>query len=265
MKQYIVDAFTDKVFSGNQAAVCIMNSWISKELMLNIAKENNYSETAFAVKEGEHYHLRWFTPGGEVELCGHATLATAYVIMRFYERELTAVTFETLSGILTVDKKDELYEMDFPAYEWENVPITDEMEEALGVRPVEACLSRELLVVLDSQEAVWNFIPDMEKLKRLDGIAVAVTARGTEYDCVSRVFAPKLSIPEDPVTGSTHCFIVPYWAKKLGKNKLTAYQASERRGVLYAECVGERIKIAGEAALYSVSDILPESDYDING
>lgn len=260
MKQYIVDAFTDKVFSGNQAAVCIMESWISKELMQNIAKENNFSETAFVVKEGEHYHLRWFTPGGEVDLCGHATLATAYVIMRFYEKEATSVTFETLSGILTVCKKEELYEMDFPAYEWEQVPVTDVMEDALGVRPVEACLSKELLLVLDSQEAVKKLNPDMEKLRSLNEVAVAITARGVEYDCVSRVFAPNLSIPEDPVTGSTHCLIAPYWAEKMGKNKVIAYQASERSGVLYAECMGERIKIAGKAVLYSVSDILPELD-----
>ena len=256
MKQYIVDAFTDKVFSGNQAAVCVLEEWVSEELMINIAKENNFSEAAFTVKEGEKYRLRWFTPGGEIDLCGHATLATAYVIMQFYEKEISSVVFETLSGTLKVHKKEELYEMDFPAYDFKPIPVTDEIEEALGARPIEAYLSRDLLVVFDLEDTVRNLKPDQEKMKKLDGLVVGVTARGKEYDCVSRVFGPKLNVPEDPVTGSTHCLIIPYWAEKLGKNKLIAYQASERTGILYAEQMGNRVKLAGKVALYSVSDIL---------
>ena len=260
MKQYIVDAFASEVFSGNQAAVCVLDSWIADELMINIAKENNYSETAFAVKEGQHYRLRWFTPKEEIDLCGHATLACAFVIMRFYEKGLARITFQTLSGELAVEKKGDMYELDFPAYEIKQTEVTDEMEQALGARPIEAYLGRDLLLVMDSEKTVEQLTPRMEKLKALDGLALGVTAKGEKYDCVSRVFAPKVNINEDPVTGSTHCMIVPYWADKLMKKQITAYQASERTGILYCEMAGKRVKIAGKAALYAIADILPILD-----
>ena len=261
MKQFIVDAFTDHVFAGNQAAICILEKWPSDEIMLNITKENNFSETAFAVKETEDkYHLRWFTPKAEIDLCGHATLATGYVILEHYNINIASVTFKTLSGDLIVRQKGDLYEMDFPAYKFTRVEVTDAMEEALGVRPIDAVLSRDLLMILDSEDDVKKIKPNLEKLSKLDGLIQAVTAKGSDYDCVSRVFAPKCSISEDPVTGSTHCLIVPYWAEKLHKNKLTAFQASARTGVLYCElaCDGScRVKISGKAALYSISEILP--------
>lgn len=260
MKQYIVDAFTDKVFFGNQAAVCVLDKWISDELMQNIAKENMFSETAFTVKEETGYRLRWFTPGGEIDLCGHATLATAYVLFQFYDVQDSLVTFHTLSGDLFVKRIGDSYQMDFPTYPLNPVPVTDIMEEALGVRPLEAYLSRDLLLVLNSEEEVKNLVPNQEKLKLLDGSCVAVTAKGNEFDCVSRVFVPKLGIIEDPVTGSTHCMIVPLWAKKLNKNSLVAYQASERTGILYCEMAGNRVKLSGKAVVYSVGDILPEND-----
>ncbi|MBR1858553.1 MAG: PhzF family phenazine biosynthesis protein [Selenomonadaceae bacterium] len=257
MKQFIVDAFTDRVFAGNQAAVCVLDEWLPEKMMMNITRENNFSETAFTVKEGDEYYLRWFTPSTEIDLCGHATLAAAYVIMEHYNINISSVTFNTLSGKLIVHQKDDLYEMDFPAYNYKKVAVTDDMTEALGVRPIEAVLSRDLLMVLPSEDDVKNLNPNLDKLSKLDGLIQAVTAASSDYDCVSRVFAPKIGINEDPVTGSTHCLITPYWANKLGKNKLTAFQASKRTGKLYCEYVGDRVKISGKAALYSISEIIP--------
>ncbi|MBF4692252.1 PhzF family phenazine biosynthesis protein [Fusibacter ferrireducens] len=258
MKQYVVDAFTDKVFGGNPAAVCVMDSWLSDELMLNITKENNLSETAFAVKEGDNYRLRWFTPGGEIDLCGHATLATAYVITRFVEPDIITINFDTLSGILNVEKKGDLFEMDFPAYDLKKVDVTEEMVEAMEGRPLEAYLGRDLLCVLNSEQEVRNLTVDEEKAKALEGLLVHVTAKGKDFDCVSRSFAPKLNVSEDPVCGSGHCHIIPYWGGKLEKNELVAYQASERGGTLYCRLENDRVKLSGKAALYSVSDIFIE-------
>ena len=255
MRQYVVDAFTDQVFSGNPAAVCVMDTWLPEEMMMSITKENNLSETAFAVKEGEHYRLRWFTPGGEIDLCGHATLATAFVIMNYYEKDQNEIHFDTLSGTLSVVRKEDKYEMDFPAYSLMAVEVTDEMVEALGARPREAFLGRDLLCVFDDEETVRDLKPDMEKLKDLDGLLLQATAEGKDFDCVSRSFAPKLEIPEDPVCGSGHCHIIPYWADRDGKVELTAYQASPRSGVLYCRMDGDRVKMAGKAVLYSCAEI----------
>ncbi|MDP4146704.1 MAG: PhzF family phenazine biosynthesis protein [Bacillota bacterium] len=255
MRQYVVDAFTDKVFGGNPAAVCVMDKWLSDEIMMNITRENNLSETAFAVREGSDYKLRWFTPGGEIDLCGHATLATAYVITKFIEPEITEVRFQTLSGLLVVVKKGELLEMDFPSYELKKVDVTEVMVEAIGVRPLEAYMGRDLLCVLESEEEVNKLNPNQEKINGLDGLLLHVTARGKEFDCVSRSFAPKCNVPEDPVCGSGHCHIIPMWANKLEKNNLVAYQASPRGGILYCEYQGERVKLSGKAALYSIADI----------
>ncbi|HOA20535.1 MAG TPA: PhzF family phenazine biosynthesis protein [Sedimentibacter sp.] len=255
MRQYVVDAFTEKVFGGNPAAICIMDEWLPDDMMLNITRENNLSETAFAVKEGENYILRWFTPGGEIDLCGHATLATAYIIFRFIETEKSELCFQTLSGLLKVVKKDDFYEMDFPAYELKKAGITKAMIDAIGLKPSEAYIARDLLCILESEEEVRNLKPNMEKLKMLEGLLLHVTAKGKEFDCVSRSFAPKLNVNEDPVCGSGHCHIIPYWAEKSGKNKLIAYQASERGGTLFCEYQGDRVKIGGKAALYSTADL----------
>lgn len=255
MRQYVVDAFTSRVFSGNPAAVCVTDKWPDEELMRNIAKENNFSETAFAVKDGDAYRLRWFTPGGEIDLCGHATLATACVILRFYEPDWDSVIFETLGGALRVKRDGNLYEMDFPAYEYKAVPVTESMTAALGVRPAEAYLSRDLLMVLNSGEVLKSLTPDMERLKKLEGVLAIVTAQGRNYDCVSRVFAPKLRIPEDPVTGSAHCMIAPYWTEKLGKRIISAFQASERTGKLVCSVEGDRVLIKGSAAVYSSAEL----------
>nr|WP_321502432.1 PhzF family phenazine biosynthesis protein [uncultured Dethiosulfovibrio sp.] len=255
MRQYIVDAFTDRVFGGNPAAVCVMERWLSEQLMMDITRENNLSETAFAVPEGEGFRLRWFTPGGEIDLCGHATLATAYVISRYVRPEPSTIDFETLSGTLIVEKKGELFEMDFPAYDLKPVTLTDQVADAIGVMPKEAYMGRDLLCVLDSEAEVRGLTPNMDKLLNLDGLLLHVTTQGTDYDCVSRSFAPKLNVPEDPVCGSGHCHILPYWAKLTGKSQLVAYQASRRGGVLYGRISGSRVKLAGKAVLYSESII----------
>ncbi len=255
MKQYVVDAFTDRVFHGNQAAVCVLDEWPREELMMNITRENNFSETAFTVKEGEKWHLRWFTPGGEIDLCGHATLGTAFVLLNYDEKDAQKVVFTTLSGDLIVTRKGELYEMEFPAYDLKKVDVTAAMEDALGAPVKEAYIARDLLCVVDNEQTVRELTPDLEKIKQIDGLLVHVTARGRDEDCVSRSFAPKLSVAEDPVCGSGHCHIIPYWADLLGKNELVAYQASKRGGTLYCRREGSKIFMAGKAALYSIDEL----------
>lgn len=259
MKQYIVDAFTDKPFSGNPAAVCVMDEWPPEESMMKLAMENNLSETAFIVKEAEGYHLRWFTPGTEVELCGHATLASAFVILNYYEPESDEVCFNTLSGTLTVKRKNGLYEMDFPTYELKEIPVTDAMEHAFGVRPLKAVLGMDLLCIFESEDQVREMQPDQTMLLQIEGRIQNATAAGMDADCVSRSFAPKLAIAEDPVCGSAHCQIADYWSKVLGKNKIHAYQASKRGGHLYCDLLGNgRVAISGEAALVAISEIAAE-------
>lgn len=259
MKQYIVDAFTDKPFSGNPAAVCVMDNWPSEESMMKLAMENNLSETAFIVKEKHGYHLRWFTPGTEIELCGHATLASAFVILNYYESESQEIQFDTLSGILTVTRKGSLYEMDFPTYDLKEIPVTDEMEKAFGVRPVKAVLGLDLVCVFETEEQVRTMEPDQTLLMGIEGRLQNATAAGRDADCVSRSFAPKVSVPEDPVCGSAHCQIADYWSKKLGKTRIHAYQASKRGGHLYCELKGDgRIAICGEAVLVAISEIVAE-------
>ena len=256
MKQYIVDAFTNKVFSGNPAAVCVMDSWPEDTWMMQLAAENNLSEAAFLVKEEAGYHLRWFTPGTEVELCGHATLASAFVILNYYERDAEQVSFNTLSGMLTVIRKGNLYEMDFPTYKLKEIPVTDTMEAAFGSRPVKAVLGLDLVCVFESEDIVRKMKPDQSLLTKIEGRIQNVTAKGTETDCVSRSFCPKLAIPEDPVCGSAHCQIADYWSKELHKDNIVAYQASKRGGTLYCHVIGDgRIKISGEAVLFAISEI----------
>ena len=223
--------------------------------MLSITKENNFSETAFAVKEENKYHLRWFTPGGEIDLCGHATLACAYVLFRFYIPNEDKVIFTTLSGNLTVTKNDDLLEMEFPAYKLEKTAVTEAIIDAIGAVPSEAYLGRDLLCVFDDEDTVKNLEPDMEKLLKLDGLLLHATARGRDFDCVSRSFAPKMNVTEDPVCGSGHCHIAPYWANKLDKESMVAYQASRRGGTLYCRMSGNRVFISGKAALFSECEI----------
>ena len=255
VKQYIVDAFTDKVFGGNPAAICVLDEWLDDELMLKITRENNLSETAFAVKESDKYRLRWFTPAGEIDLCGHATLACAYVILNYYDTAGDKVSFNTMSGELTVTRRGDLYEMDFPAYKLTEVPVTQDMTDAIGAVPSRAYMGRDLLCVIDDPDLIPKLCPDQEKVGKLDGLLLHVTAKGHDVDCISRTFAPKCNVPEDPVCGSGHCHIAPYWAKILEKNDIVAYQASNRGGTLYCRINGERVIIAGKAALFSKAEI----------
>ncbi|MBR4732511.1 MAG: PhzF family phenazine biosynthesis protein [Lachnospiraceae bacterium] len=256
MKQYIVDAFTDVVFHGNQAAVCILDEWLPEKMMIDIAAENNLSETAFAVKVADGYDLRWFTPGGEINLCGHATLATAYVLFKYYEKDAGRIVFHTLSGDLFTGRRGDCIEMDFPVYGLNKVPVTNEMAAAMGAAPKEAYLDRDLLLVYEDEDVIKNLKPDIDKVKLLDGLGVGVTAPGKDYDCVSRFFVPKLNINEDPVTGSVHCMITPYWIKRLGKSSLQAYQASKRGGKLICELRDNRVIISGRAAIFAVSELM---------
>ncbi len=255
MKQYIVDAFTDVVFHGNQAAVCILDAWLPEKQMMDIAAENNLSETAFAVKAAEGYDLRWFTPGGEINLCGHATLATAYVLFIYYENDADRIVFHTLSGDLFTGRRGDGIEMDFPVYSLNRVPVTDEMTAAMGVTPKEAYIDRDLLLVYEDEDIIRNMQPDFDKVKLLDGLGVGVTAPGKDYDCVSRFFVPKLSVNEDPVTGSVHCIVTPYWIKRLGKSSLKAYQASKRGGEMTCELRDNRVIISGRAVIFAVSEL----------
>lgn len=255
MKQYVVDAFTDKVFGGNPAAICILESWLSEETMMNITIENNLSETAFAVREGSGWHLRWFTPGGEIDLCGHATLACAYVIMNYVDKGAEQVIFNTMSGELMVRRRGDLYEMDFPAYDLQPVEVTAEMAAAFGAEPAAAYLGRDLLCVFDDEQTVRDMQPNQDKLTQLEGLLQHATAAGAECDSVSRSFAPKLKVAEDPVCGSGHCHIAPFWADRLQKPDIVAYQASRRGGTLYCAVDDDRVKLAGKAALYSVAEI----------
>lgn len=255
ISQYIVDAFTDTIFKGNPAAVCISEKPLSEHTMQQIAIENNLSETAFIIPRQNGYGLRWFTPGGEIDLCGHATLAASYIIMRFVEPERKSVDFFTKSGQLSVAKKQDLYEMDMPVYHLTQIPVTEEMTAAIGFRPLEAWKGRDLVCVLENENQVINATPKEEKIKELDGLLLQLTAAGEKYDCVTRSFAPKLGVTEDPVCGSGHCHVIPLWTEKLHKDNLCAYQASKRGGILYCRVAGERIFIAGKAALFSAGEL----------
>lgn len=256
MKQYIVDAFTAVPFAGNPAAVCVMEKWPSEESMKKLAMENSLSETAFLVPENNGYRLRWFTPKAEVELCGHATLASSFVIMNYIEPGADAVTFHTVSGDLYVVREGNRYVMDLPRYELKEIPVTDEMEAAFGYRPIRAILGLDLICVFEKEEQVRRMDPDQKLLAGLAGRLQNATARGQETDCVSRSFCPELAVPEDPVCGSAHCQIADYWAKVLGKDVIEAYQASERGGYLHCEIrENSRIAISGEAVLVAVSEL----------
>ena len=205
MKYYIVDAFTDKLFGGNQAGVCFLDEWLDDELLQNIAAENNLAETAFVMKHENYYDLRWFTPTTEIDLCGHATLASAFVVANFLDHGRTSMDFHTKSGVLSVKKIDDLFEMDFPSRNPIEIEVTPLMEQALGVSVLEAHKSRDLLLLLENEEQVLNLQPDFNKIELIPNcFAVIVTAKGESADFVSRFFAPGAGIPEDPVTGSSH-------------------------------------------------------------
>ncbi len=256
MKYYVVDAFTDKLFRGNPAGVCIIEEWPEDSVMQNIAAENNLAETAFVINRGSYYDLRWFTPETEIDLCGHATLASAFVISHFVDTNALDMDFHTKSGVLSVKKIGDVYEMDFPARKPAPIPVLPLMEEAMGVPVLEAHKARDLLLLLENEEQVKNLQPDLKAAAKLpDCFAVIVTAKGSDADFVSRFFAPNAGIPEDPVTGSSHSTLIPFWAERLGKKKMTARQLSKRGGTLFCEEHGDRIKLSGYAALYLQGEI----------
>jgi len=249
---YQVDAFTSEIFSGNPAAVCILESWINDNLLQSIASENNLSETAFLVRNDDGFDLRWFTPVTEVALCGHATLASAFALFTCRGWSEEAIRFHTMkSGQLVVRKRDGLLAMDFPSRPARSTVLPSGLKEALGVTPIAVMGSVEdLLVVLESERAVRGLQPDLSALQRVESRGVMVTARGNQSDFVSRFFAPRFGIPEDPVTGSAHCVLVPYWSRELHKKSLHAFQVSKRGGELFCVDAGDRVKIAGRAVLY---------------
>ncbi len=257
MKYYMVDAFADKLFSGNQAGVCVLDEWPEDSVMQSIAAENNLAETAFVKRNADGFDLRWFTPEVEIDLCGHATLATAFVLSTLIDPSLEVMRFNTLSGILTVTKKEDLFEMDFPSRMPVSIPVTDLMAQALGVTVLEAYKSRDMLLLVENEETVRGLTPNLALLSQIpDCFAAIVTAKGSDCDFVSRFFAPNAGIPEDPVTGSSHSTLIPFWAERLKKNKLFARQLSKRGGTLYCEHCGERVKISGHAVLYLSGEIM---------
>ena len=243
-----VDAFTDHPFGGNPAAVMPLPEWLPDPLLQSIAKENNLSETAFFVPEGAGYRLRWFTPMHEVDLCGHATLASAFIILTELHPAWPQVAFSSRSGPLAVHRDQDRFRMDFPSRPSRPAPVPQGLAEALGAQVLEAWQStRDLLAVLDSERTVRDLQPDMGALVRLEPYTVVVTAKGETVDFVSRFFVPKGGIPEDPVTGSAHSALIPFWAERLGRRKLHALQVSPRGGELFCELQGDRVDIAGKA------------------
>ncbi len=247
---YQVDAFTGEVFRGNPAAVCPLERWLDEPLMQSIAAENNLSETAFFVARGRDFDIRWFTPAAEVDLCGHATLASAWVVFNWLDAGRTSVTFHSKSGPLVIERAGELLAMEFPSRPAEECAPPAGLGEALGATPRATLQSRDLLVVLGSEAEVGALTPDFDRVRALSAFAVCVTAAGRDCDFVSRFFAPRLGIPEDPVTGSAHCTLVPYWSRRLGKKTLHARQISARGGEIFCEDLGERVIVAGRAAPY---------------
>jgi len=253
---YQVDAFAENVFTGNPAAVVPLKNWLSDELMQNIAMENNLSETAFFVPAENGFHIRWFTPTTEVNLCGHATLATAYVLFQHLNYQGKEILFQSKSGILNVKRKNEQIVLDFPTSEVIEVKLLENIEQAFGILPQKGFIGREdLMYVFESQKEIENLKPDFNFLKTLEMRGIIATAPSIEYDFVSRFFAPSEGIDEDPVTGSAHTMLVPYWAKSLGKEELVARQISKRGGILHCKHLGKRVEIGGKAVTYLVGEI----------
>jgi PhzF family phenazine biosynthesis protein len=260
IKIYQVDAFTNKLFSGNPAAVCILDTWLSDELMQSIGNENNLAETAFIVPQGQDFEIRWFTPTVEVDLCGHATLASAFVLFNVLNYPNSVIKFHSQrSGCLSVEKKDEMLFLDFPTDKLEIV--TDEqqntaIEKCIGMKPIALYKGKtDYMAVIDNESSLQNLQPDFAEVGKLQARGLIVTAKGDVVDFVSRFFGPQSGIDEDPVTGSAHTTLLPFWSKKLNKNKLTARQISKRGGQLVCDFKNDRCIIGGEAQLYLTGEI----------
>ena len=253
IKLFQIDAFTDQLFGGNPAAVCPLDEWLSKDIMLKIAKENNLAETAFFVHDHDNvFQLKWFTPEIEIDLCGHATLASAYVILNCLNYDFEVVVFETMSGILKVKRSGDQLQMDLPSRPPIPSDLPNVISDSLSIQPQEILKSRDYMLLYKSEEELAKLKVDQNKLAELnlDPGGIIVTAPGDHSDFVSRFFTPGASVFEDPVTGSAHCTLTPYWADKLNKNSLKAIQISDRRGYLDCELKGERVIITGSAVKY---------------
>ncbi len=260
LDMYQIDAFTARLFGGNPAAVCPLKEWIEVPLMQSIASENNLAETAFFVKNEEDYEIRWFMPHDEIDLCGHATLASAFVIFTYLEPDLQAIRFSSQSGPLTAQKSGNgRITLDFPSRPPKKVPIPKAVFSAFNHTPIEASASRDLVLLFNSEAEIRTLQYDLNPLKDLPYLGIIATAKGDAVDFVSRVFDANATMPEDPVTGSSHCSLAPYWYEKLNKKSLHARQLSEREGELYCRLHKDRVDIAGDAVLYSKGTIyLPD-------
>lgn len=256
IKLYQIDAFSNEVFSGNPAAVCPLDKWLDDDVLQNIALENNLSETAFFIKQSDGFELRWFTPKVEVDLCGHATLATSFVIFNLMDHEANEIKYYTRKGgVLTVRKDRGLIVMNFPSRPPLKTSTPRGLIEALGVSPIEVLKSRDYLVVLGTEEEIVQANPNFNALLKIEDCKVIISAKGNNVDFVSRFFAPSVGVNEDPVTGSAHCTLIPYWAKKMEKNELHAVQLSQRKGELFCKYLGDRVEIAGRAVKYLEGEI----------
>nr|WP_294936664.1 PhzF family phenazine biosynthesis protein [uncultured Flavobacterium sp.] len=261
IKLFQVDAFAGELFSGNPAAVCPLENWLPETLMQNIAAENNLSETAFFIKEKEGFHIRWFTPTAEVDLCGHATLATAHVLFNHLNYPEDSVTFQSRSGFLSVRKEKEYLTLDFPTDTYKQIAIPSFLNEAFNIKPIEAYKGvLDYMLVFKNQQEIEAIIPDLNLIAQAESRGAIITAPGYNSDFVSRYFAPQFGIPEDPVTGSAHTILTPYWSKKLGKKELSAIQLSKRKGHLTCTYLNERVDITGQAKTYLIGEI--EVEYD---
>jgi PhzF family phenazine biosynthesis protein len=248
---YQVDAFTDRLFGGNPAGVCLLDAWLAEHTLQAIATENNLSETVFVVRRGDDFELRWFTPAVEVDLCGHATLAPAFVLFTELKHAAPTIRFHTKGGLLGATWDGEKVVLDFPAMKASRCDVPAALADGLGWVPRELLKTRDFLAVIESEEEVLALKPDMTQLAALDCLGVIITAPGSDCDFVSRFFAPGAGIPEDPVTGSAHSTLIPYWSARLGKQRLHARQLSARRGELWCEDRGDRVGIGGKCVLYS--------------
>jgi len=260
-KIYQVDAFAHEIFSGNPAAVCPLEKWLSDEILQKIAMENNLAETAFYVKKGSQYELRWFTPAVEVDLCGHATLAAAFVLFNYENHYENIIHFNTLrSGVLTVTKEAELLTLNFPTDELKPVELRDELKNAFNIKPRFAFKGKtDYMLVFENEAQIKEIIVNYPAISSLKARGIIITAKGDKVDFVSRFFAPAAGVNEDPVTGSAHTSLIPYWSKRLGKTSLTATQLSLRKGHLQCRFLNARVEISGEAKLYLIGEIFLEN------
>jgi PhzF family phenazine biosynthesis protein len=252
---YQIDAFAEKQFEGNPAAVVPLDEWLPESVMQAIAEENNLAETAFFVPTESGYHIRWFTPNKEVKLCGHATLASAYVLFDILGSKEEILSFESLSGELLVSKTGNLLTLNFPVQSPVICSTPDLLAAGLGKVPLECLKHDDYVAVFENEEEVLSLVPNHEVLKQLDLRGVIVTAPSSEFDFIARFFAPKLGVPEDPVTGSAYTQLMPYWSSKLGKSQLQAKQVSTRGGKILCELKGDRVLISGSAVTYMVGSI----------